>query len=291
MKVVVTGAAGLVGRHAAAELAAHGHDVICADRAWSPSQAGGSVVVDLADVRSLEDLFQGADAVVNLARVKFPYTASGYDANRRIWKKPDVLGDAERFSVNVTITYNVLAAALATRVKRLVLGSSFAVYGLYYPSRAVAPEHIPIDEAHPRSPDDPYGLSKLVGEELASGFVRRGSMQIASLRFPAVSGEDHTAFLKLQSLALRGPGSLGTWVDARDAARACRTALEAEFSGHQAFNICAPTTVLETPTRELLRAEFPEVMDIRIDAPGNWAGYDTRKAETMLGFKACHPLR
>jgi nucleoside-diphosphate-sugar epimerase len=281
MKVVITGAAGLIGRNAAAALAAHGHGVVCVDRTGAP------VIADLADVRSLEPIVRGADALVHLARIKFPYTASGYDAAARVWKKPDVLGDAERFSGNVAMTFNVLSAALAAGVKRVVLGSSFAVYGLYYPSRPMAPDYLPIDEAHPRRPDDPYGLSKLAGEALADGFARRGSMQIASLRFPGVAGEDHAAFLKVQSLTLRGPGGMGTWIDARDAAAACRAALESEFEGHEAFNICAPTTLLEMQAREV----FPEVADIRTYAAGDWPGYNTRKAEKMLGFRACHPLR
>ncbi len=243
------------------------------------------------DVRALEHVFRGADAVIHLARAKFPYTASGYDAAGRAWRTPDALGDAERFSANVTMTCNALTAAFAAGVQRLVLGSSFAVYGLYYPSRHKVPDYVPIDEAHPRRPDDPYGLSKLAGEELADGFARRTSMQIASLRFPGVAGEDHAAFLGAQSLAMRGPGGLGTYVDARDAARACRAALETAFEGHQAFNICAPATLFDAPTRELVRSQFPEVTDIRTDAAGNWAGYDTRKAEKLLGFKACHTLR
>ena len=281
MKVVVTGAAGLIGRHAAAQLAAHGHEVVGVDRAGAP------VIADLLDVRALEKIVRGADAIVHLARARFPYTASGYDAAARIWHKPDPLGDAERFTANVAMTYNVLSAAFAAGVKRLVLGSSFAVYGFYYPSRPMVPDYLPIDEAHPRRPDDAYGLSKLAGEELAEGFARKGSMQIASLRFPGVAGDDRAGFLKVQSLTLRGPGGMGTWIDARDAAAACRAALESAFEGHEAFNICAPTTLLEMQAREF----FPEVTDIRTHAAGNWPGYDTKKAERMLGFKACHLLR
>lgn len=291
MKVIITGGAGLIGRRAAADLAGHGHEVICVDRVTCPWELCRSLVVDLMDVRAVERVFRGAHAVVHLAREKFPYTASGYDAAGRVWEKPDALGDAERFSGNVTMTYNVLTAAFATGVKRLVLGSSFAVYGFYYPSRPMGPDYIPIDEAHPRRPDDPYGLSKLAAEEFADGFARRSSTQIASLRFPGVAGEDHAEFLSLQSLAMRGPGGLGTYVDARDAASACRSALEAQFDAHQAFNICAPTTLLEMPTRGLLRSQFPELTDIRRHEPGNWAGYDTTKAEKVLGFKACHILR
>ena len=271
----------MIGRRAAADLAAHGHEVVCVDRAGAP------VIADLMDVRALGQVVRGADAVVHLARARFPYTASGYDAAGRVWKKPDPLADAERFSANVAMTFNVLSAAFAAGARRLVLGSSFAVYGLYYPSRPMFPDYLPIDEAHPRRPDDPYGLSKLAVEELAEGFARKGAMQIASLRFPGVAGEDHAAFFKVQSLAQRGPGGLGTWIDASDAAAACRAALEAQFEGHEAFNICAPTPLPGFQAREL----YPEVSDIRFNAAGNWAGYDTRKAEKLLGFKACSRLR
>jgi nucleoside-diphosphate-sugar epimerase len=284
LKIIITGGAGLIGRQAAAALAARGHEVVSVDRA-------GDAPVDLLDARALEAAFRGADAVVHLARAKFPYTASGYDAATRAWRKPDPLGDTERFSANVAMTYNVLAVAGLTGIRKLVLGSSFAVYGLYYPSRPCAPEYVPIDEAHPRRPDDAYGLSKLAGEDLAEGFARMGGMQIASLRIPGVAGEDHAAFRKVQAIEIRGPGGLGSWIDARDAAAACCAALESRFDGHQAFNICAPTTVYDRPTRELVREQFPELSDIRSDAGGNWAAYDTRKAERMLGFKACHRLR
>jgi nucleoside-diphosphate-sugar epimerase len=288
MKVIVAGAAGLVGRYTAIELNANGHDVTGIDTAQAPT--GGPPVreVDLGDAKSLEQVFAGADAVIHLARIRFPYTSAGYDAARRVWLKPDAIGDAKRFNDNVAMTMNVLAAALATGVKRLVMGSSLAIYGLYYPSQPVAPEYVPIDESHPRRPDDPYGLTKLVDEELAAGFARKGVMQIASLRFPGVASEDHGLFLTQQTTERRGTGGLWSYLDVRDAAIACRRAVEAEFDGHESFNVCAPVIVLAADTRDLLRQHLPEVTDIRTSADGNWAGYDTRKAEARLGFRARH---
>ena len=92
----------------------------------SVDRAGAPVTADLLDVHRLGEVVRGADAVVHLARAKFPYTASGYDAAGRVWKKPDPLGDAERFTANVAMTYNVLTAAFAAgargvRVRQLVL--------------------------------------------------------------------------------------------------------------------------------------------------------------------------
>ncbi len=71
----------------------------------------------------------------------------------------------------------------------------------------------------------------------------------------------------------------------RDAARACRLALETDFSGHQAFNICAPDTIMEMPTAQLIEKYLPEVKSLR-RSQGRWSGYDTGKAERLLKFRA-----
>ena len=75
--------------------------------------------------------------MIHLARKKFPYTSNGFDPESRTWRTPDVLGDAAIFSYNVTISYNVIAAAFAAGVKKLVMGSSLTIYGFYYPSAMV----------------------------------------------------------------------------------------------------------------------------------------------------------
>jgi nucleoside-diphosphate-sugar epimerase len=291
MKVVITGAGGLVGRTLAADLAVRGYDVVSADHATTGPLAGRPVIGDLTDLRHAEQAIAGAAVVVHLARVPFPYTWDGYDAATRTWKKPDRMGDAIKFNTNLTITNNVLTAAFAAGVKKMVMGSSFTIYGLYYPSRPLMPDYLPIDEQHPRRPDDPYSLTKLIGEELADACVRWASIQIASLRFPGVSSEDHRGFIEKRKHPMsRGTGGLWTYVDVRDAAAACRLAFECDFEGHEAFNICAPTTFIETPTKDMIRQFLPQVRDVRTTQDGNWAGYDTSKAARVLGFEARHLL-
>jgi nucleoside-diphosphate-sugar epimerase len=287
VKVVITGASGLIGRHLAADLDAHGHVVVRVDRVLPAGSAESFVAADMTDVAQLERAMQGAHAVAHLARVPFPYASDGYDMATRTWRKPDHAGDAEKFSLNLAITYNALAAARAAGVRKMVIGSSFAVYGLYYPSRPLMPEYLPIDEAHPRRPDDAYGLTKLIGEQLADASVSSSAMQIASLRFPGVSREDPRTIAARQSNPMaRGIGGLWTYVDARDAATACRLGLEADFGRHEAFNICAPTTFMKTPTDELVQRYVADVPRVTKGLPDNWAGYDASKAERLLGFKA-----
>jgi nucleoside-diphosphate-sugar epimerase len=289
MRVVVTGAAGLVGKATVAECLAAGHDVLALDcvpldLAGAALDGASGAQVDLLDAQALAAPLRAADAIIHLARMRFPYTAQGLNPDGRTWHKPDPLGDAARLAANVQMTANVLSAAASAGVNRLALGSSLAAYGLYYPSRALAPRYAPIDEGHPLAPDDPYGLSKQLGEQLAQGFAARGGVQVASLRLPGVAGPDHAAFRRAQDPARRGHGALGTWIDARDAARACRLAIETRFNGHEAFNLCASESLLDKATAAVLARVFPECSDIRGDTTGRWPGYDPGRAARRLGF-------
>jgi len=288
MKVVVTGGAGLVGRNVCDHLATKGHDVLAIDRVAMAPGRGKSELIDLANVSELERAFRQADAVVHMARVPFPYASAGYDAVKRTWRKPDLIADVERFNLNVAMTYNVFGAALASGVKKLVAGSSLAIYGLYYPSRPAFPDYIPVDENHPLRPDDHYGLTKLLGESMADAFAREHAMDIISLRFPVIFEADEARLLSQQTIALRGFGALGTYLHVHDAAEACRLALESRLPGHEAFNLCAATTLMPQPTIDLVRELMPEVIDFRRTDRGNWAGYDTAKACKILGFQAAH---
>ena len=69
-----------------------------------------------------------------------------------------------------------------------------AVYGLYYPTRPPLPDYLPVDEDHPRRPQDPYGLTKIVGEQLCDALTWSGA-QVASLRFAGVYTEAHRSML------------------------------------------------------------------------------------------------
>lgn len=293
MKIIVAGGAGTLGQYAIREFLGHGHEVLCIDTTTPAENTCRSLVIDLRETKSLYSAFQDADAVVHLARKRFPYTANGFDPASRVWKTPEIAEDAERFNHNVAITYNVLAASLHAGVRKIISGSSLAVYGLYYPSHPFFPDYLPIDEHHPLKPQDPYGISKLIGEELCDAFARKSSMQIASLRFAGIAtGADYPKLVERQKDPLcRGTGALWTYVDVRDAATACRLALEKHFQGHQAFNICAPTTIMNVPTQDLVREYLPQVKRMRSGLEGNWSGYDTSKAEAVLGFRAEHLLK
>jgi nucleoside-diphosphate-sugar epimerase len=290
MKIVVTGGAGRLGRFVVKDSLERGHEVVSFDTAAPAESTAAWKSIDLRNAGKLIKALKGVDAVIHLARIRFPYTSNGFDQASGLWKTPDVARDAERFSHNVTITYNVLAASLEAGVKKIVCGSSLAVYGLYYPLCANSPDYLPIDEDHPLRPQDPYGISKLVGESLCESFARKNALQIASLRFSGIATEAQypTLVKRSKDPLCRGTGALWSTIDVRDAAIACRLAVENEFSGHKAFNICAQKTIMQASTLDLVKRYLPDVRLVKKELEGNWSGYDTTRAETLLGFRAAH---
>ena len=292
MRVVITGGSGRLGQYVVRELFTHAHAVAALDVIKPRECLCPTYTVDLMRIDSFIDHFNNADAVVHLARVRFPYTENGFNVTEQRWEFADIRGDAERFNRNVAISNNVLTVAQACAVKKIVCGSSLAVYGFYYPATDLQPAYLPVDEDHPLRPQDPYGITKLIGEKLGDALSQKTGAQVASLRFAGIYSDAHRSMLlerKNNPLA-RGTGSLWSYIDARDAARACRLALEADYGGHQTFNICAPSTIMAMPTRELIARYLPQVTDLRSGVDDRGSGYSTEKAKRMLRFEACCSL-
>ena len=287
MRIVVTGGSGRLGQYVVRELFTHNHAVAALDAIKPRECLCPTYTVDLMRIDSFVDHFNNADAVVHLARVRFPYTENGFNVAEQKWEFADIRGDAERFNRNVAITNNVLAAAQSCAVKKIVCGSSLAVYGFYYRSSDLQPDYLPVDEDHPLRPQDPYGMTKLIGEKLCDALSQKTGAQAASLRFAGIYTEAHRSMLlerKKDPLA-RGTGALWSYIDVRDAARACRLALEADFGGHQAFNICASSTIMDTPTRQLIARYLPRVTDLRSGLDDCGSGYSIEKAKRSLRFE------
>jgi nucleoside-diphosphate-sugar epimerase len=273
MKVVVTGGSGRLGRHVLREFLAHGYEVLSLDRVPPLEAVCPSWIADLRRSGDLYEALKGAGAVVHLGA----------------YHDPNLAPASETFNNNVTGTYNVLQAASDLGVERVVTASSIAAYGFSYARRPWSPEYLPLDELHPCRPQDPYGLSKVVGEKIADSFAAQSSMTIVSLRLPGINYDAsfHNLSQRWNDPAARLE-SFWSYIDARDAAVVFRLGVESKLSGHEILNAAAPTSYLREPTAELIRRYIPGVRNIRGPVEGNWSGMNSGKAERVLGFKAEH---
>jgi nucleoside-diphosphate-sugar epimerase len=151
--VAISGGAGFFGLHLARRLVADGHAVRTLDVApLDDPQLEGQVEELRGDVRSTQDarrLVAGADVLVHAAAAL-----------------PIQQSRAAIRSVNVDGTAVTFAAALEAGVRRTVLISSTAVYGV--------PERHPIHEDDPLVGVGDYGASKIEAERLCDAFTRRG---------------------------------------------------------------------------------------------------------------------
>lgn len=252
MHILVTGGSGRIGRTLVSALTTQGDEVSVFDAA--PASSGAPGVPhrrgDVRDLAAVRDAVHAArpDAVLHLA-------AHSYD-------RPGPGGDSEVLSVNVQGTLNVLIAAAAAGVARVVHFSSVNALGCVGP-HGRPPDRLPVGDDHPRRPQTAYQLSKHLSEEACRSFSDRHDLVTVSLRPVYVADE---AEYKAESRGgTRAPGFGPEWaaqelwgyVDLRDVVRAAQLALQTAparlpHRRHGAFLLAAADTCAAEPTRDLI---------------------------------------
>lgn len=158
--ILVTGSAGRVGRAVVAALRSRGRIVRGLDLRPSGT-VGEEIVGSLEDAEAVFKAMDGVSDVLHLGAF-MSWLAADRD---------------NMFAVNVEGTRRLLDAASLAGVRRFVFASS----GEVYPENR--PEFLPVTEDHPLRPNSPYGLTKLLGEELVHFHQRMGRMETVILRF------------------------------------------------------------------------------------------------------------
>jgi nucleoside-diphosphate-sugar epimerase len=273
-KVVVTGGSGRLGHFVIRELLARRYQVLSLDRVAPREKLCMSWLVDLRHPGDLFEALRGAFGIIHLGA----------------YQAPNLAPDAETLSNNVSATYNVLRAAADMGVKRVVMASSTAAFGFIYATKLWAPEYLPLDEHHPSTPQDSYGLSKVLGERIADSIVSLyPEMTLSSLRFPGVNFDlSYESFRERWRNPRSRRSGFWTYIDARDAAVTCRLALEAKFHGHEVFIASAPLNCMIQPTLQLVKRFLPRGAKIRKVSGTHWSCVDSSKARRVLGFKPEH---
>lgn len=280
--VLVTGGLGAIGRWTIERLAANGWEVTGIDLA-KPEVGSGPDGIAFRAV-DLTDQGETWESVASIQPEAIIHTA-GVPGG---WIEPE----SRTFETNVESTYNVLMAAGQFDAK-VVWTSTTAVYG-YSLRDASLLDRYPIDETFPARPLESYGLSKLVGEDVADMVAERYEIPIASIRPTWVHHPGDYADLRSrrESFEFETAEPLGLhsqYVDVRDVVSILERALTTEFDGHEVFVADAADNSLDVSTEDYLRTIFGEVPDCGFS--GQVSCFSTEKAKELLDWAPKHSWR
>ena len=270
MKVLITGAAGVLGSTVTAMLGAEGGfeirltDLVPLETTYEFVQA------DLAQWEQAQGLCAGIDQVLHIAAV-------------HLWKEYTA---AQYIDCNIKGTYHLLQAAAEAGVQRVIYTSSTSAMGY----TANCPEELPFDESKPCQPgNDIYSISKRVGEQFCEMFRYESGLDCLMLRpgcFVPHEEEDASFWL----------GLLTACVHHEDVARAHVLALKSAVK-NEAIIITAKTPFTPADTQALLTDAPPVILkyypqairlkELGIELPQHLSCfYNIEKAEKLLGY---HP--
>jgi len=183
-RVLVTGGAGYIGSHTAKLLHSNGVEPIILDNLSTGNRSsvrwGQFVHGDILDTSSLTRTLTQykPDAVVHFA-------ASAYVGE-------SVEDPSKYYRNNVVGTLSLLDACRHAEIDKVIFSSSCATYGI--------PESLPITEATPQQPINPYGRTKLIAEQILQDYAAAYQLRYVALRYFNACGADPD-------------GELGEWHD------------------------------------------------------------------------------
>jgi UDP-glucose 4-epimerase len=297
-RVLITGGAGLVGSQLTDQLIRAGtREVVIYDDMSRSSLANirealsqGQVKLVQHDIRNRSELTRamtGVDILFHLASIRMPQCA-----------------EEPRLAMEVMVdgTFNVLEAAAAAPIKKVVAASSASIYGMA--------DRIPISEdQHPYHNTTVYGAAKIFTEALLASFRDMYGLDYVVLRPFNIYGPrmnidgPHTEVLVrwLERISrglppiIFGDGNQSMdFIYVEDVARAFILAATSNVSG-ESFNVA---TGVETTLKQLAQsilAAMGSSLEIEFGPQRNLAPVarsfgDTRKAAKYLGFTAEVPL-
>lgn len=238
MKIIITGANGMIGQHLARRLLKDGHDVTAFIRKSSKLGMLGGLhglkyaYGDVTEQSSLDEAIRGKDIVFHLAGiVHLPYKE-----------------EQAYYDVNVTGTENVLkACAENPSLKKLVHCSSVSCY---------APSENAITEDYPCHSKYPYGKSKLEAELKIKEFAKEHPLPYVIVRPARVYGSGDMTLLPLFRMVKKGTyfhvGKMDSDmmpIHADDMAEAFVRCMDAKNG--EAYNVAGPEVVT---TRQFMEA-------------------------------------
>ncbi len=202
MRVLVTGAGGLIGRTLVPLLQKQPELNVISIK--------GRSEIDLSDPVCIKQL-PDSDAVIHLAGI--------------VGVTPFDQDPLNSWTINLLSTLHICEYARLKQIQKLILASSY----LYGP-----PQYRPIDEQHPLAPTHAYQRSKYLSEQVCEQYAHNHTFQLQILRLFNVYGPNQDANMLIPSILaqlnqaevrLRDPYPRRDYVHVRDVAQAFLAAL------------------------------------------------------------------
>ena len=288
---VVTGGAGFIGSHLVDRLLKDGRGVRVIDNFASGGphnlehlKGRNDVEVvqsDIRDRKAMQEQIDGAERVFHLAALADIV--------------PSIQQPETYFDVNVAGTLNVLEAARATGVSRIVYVASGSGYGI--------PDQYPTPETAPIKPAYPYALTKNLGEQMALHWAQVYDLPIISLRFfnvygprsrtsgayGAVFGVFLAQILANEPLTIVGDGEqTRDFTFVSDAVSSLVAAAASDVVG-ECFNVGSGRSVSVNRLVELLGAAATVHLPKRPGEPDSTLA-DITKIQSRLGWEPAVPI-
>ncbi len=174
MKILVVGGAGYIGSHMVLLLEGQGHEVLVLDdlssgRAEAVLKAK-LVIGSTADGPLLDRLFGDGQFTGVMHFASFIQVGESVEQPAKYYRN------------NMLNTINLLDAMIRHGVGNFIFSSTAAIFG--------QPDYVPIDEAHPKRPINPYGRSKWMIEQVLQDYDLAYGLKSVCLRYFNAAGAD-----------------------------------------------------------------------------------------------------
>jgi len=172
--ILVVGGAGYIGSHMVKRLRRAGFEAVVAD-----DLSSGHREAVLGAPLHVGDIGDAAfvDAVLRETR---PAAVMHFASFIQVGES--VADPAKYYRNNVAATQALLDGMRAHGVARFIFSSTAAIFG--------DPQYVPIDEAHPKAPINPYGRSKWFVEQMLEDYDRAYGLKSVCLRYFNAAGAD-----------------------------------------------------------------------------------------------------
>ncbi len=297
MKVLITGGTGSVAEYLIKELEAE-HELVLFDRVrpgdnrFQYEIRHPYICGDLTNGEDCAKAVAGCQAIIHLGAIPFPTDMPGYEERAKAQGTVPMPYN-ETMRVNTMGTYELMRAAVNAGVKTVVaitsncvLGHGFRVSGRHFPV-----QYLPIDEEHPRDPEDSYSVSKHFQSEIMFMFARSNGIRAYAIRpawiqRPAVQ----KAYVeKVKPTEAWSNFVFNGYIDISDIARALRMCLVAssDLPPYDAYYVNARDTLCLEDTMDIIREYRPDLLDkVKGDMPGRSAFFSNEKARRAFGWSA-----